>query len=261
MTRAVPTDCYAWPQYWDIAFRSETKREADFLEAAARRYAQIPVRRILEPGCGGGRLVVKLARRGFDVTGFDISPSAVQYVRSRLKRRGLPGTVLLADMAHFDLPHPVDAAICPLNTFRHLVRWKDAVSHLRCVARALVPGGLYVLGLHLMPAEVDGFCQERWRARHGKTTVTFSLRVLHFDLPARRELIRFCLHVRRPGGVLRLRTDTTLRIYTARDMRRLLDQVPELELCDVFDFWYDIDEPLELDDEIADCVLVLRRRR
>ena len=57
-------DCYDYPQYWDLAFRSETRLEADFIEVAARKYCEFPVRRLLEPGCGGGRLVIELAARG-----------------------------------------------------------------------------------------------------------------------------------------------------------------------------------------------------
>jgi len=54
-------DCYDYPQYWDLAFRSETQLEADFIEAAGRKYCDFPVRRLLEPGCGGGRLVIEMA--------------------------------------------------------------------------------------------------------------------------------------------------------------------------------------------------------
>ena len=49
-------------------------------------------------------------------------------------------------------------------------------------------------------------------------------------------------------------------MYTAGQFRRLLAKVPELELCDVYDFWYEIDQPLELDDEISDTVFILRKR-
>ena len=35
-TAKKPVDCYDYPQYWDLAFRSETRLEADFIEAVAR---------------------------------------------------------------------------------------------------------------------------------------------------------------------------------------------------------------------------------
>ena len=83
------TNCYDFPQYWDLAFRDETRLEADFIEAAAQKYCQRPVKALLETGCGGGRLVVELASRGYDVVGFDISQAALKYLQRRLRRRWL----------------------------------------------------------------------------------------------------------------------------------------------------------------------------
>ncbi|GIS60398.1 MAG: hypothetical protein CM1200mP2_26230 [Planctomycetaceae bacterium] len=57
-----------------------------------------------------------------------------------------------------------------------------------------------------------------------------------------------------------LADDFSLRMYTASQFSRLLKSVPDLELLDVFDFWYEIDHPLELNDEITDTMFVLQRR-
>lgn len=254
-------NCYDFPQYWDLAFRSETKLEADFFEAAFAKYVDFPVCKVLEPGCGGGRLIVEMASRGFQPTGFDLSPTAVQYVQRRLDRRGLAGQVLTADMTEFELPGQHDAAFCTFNTFRHLLTEEAARRHLQSVAAQLRPGGIYILGFHLLPPDADEEDSERWTARHGRTHVTITLRVLNCDRRRRLETIRFNLRVRSGRSDLRLRTDYVLRIYRASQVRRLLHSVPEFELCDVYDFWYDIDEPLQLNDELGDTVLILRKVR
>ena len=49
-------------------------------------------------------------------------------------------------------------------------------------------------------------------------------------------------------------------MYTAGQFRRLLAAVPSLELCDVYDFWYEIGHPLKLNDKMADTVFILRKR-
>ena len=92
-------NCYDYPQYYDIAFQAYTQREADFIEVACRKYCSFDVRRLLEPACGSGRLVTELAARGYQMTGFDLSQSALSYLRRRLKRRrqeggGLTGVLL-----------------------------------------------------------------------------------------------------------------------------------------------------------------------
>jgi len=251
---------YDYPQHYDLAFRSETRPEADFIEAACRKYCPARARRLLEPACGTGRLVAELASRGYDLTGFDLSRPALRYLRRRLKRRGLRATLFEADMADFRLDQPADAAFCTMNSFRHLLSEAAAQRHLECVAEALRPGGIYILGLHLMPPDADDYDCERWTERHGRTRVTVTLRVLETDRRRRLERLRVSLLVRSHGRVLRLRDDFSLRRYTAPQFRRLLAKVPRFELADVYDFWYEIDQPLELNDRIADTVLVLRRR-
>jgi len=174
--------CYDHPQYWDLAFRDETLMEADFVDAVAKTYCEFPVKRVLEPGCGGGRLVVELASRGYSVTGFDLSSPAINYLQRRLKRRGLRAKVFEGDMTNMQIDPPVDLAICPMNTFRHLVTENDARSHLESIAASLRPGGIYLLGFHLLPPDIDPESTERWAARHSSTRVTFSLKVLDSSL-------------------------------------------------------------------------------
>jgi len=90
--------------------------------------------------------------------------------------------------------------------------------------------------------------------------VTVTLRVLGTNRRLRREQIRISLLVRSGRRVLRIRDEFPLRIYTAGQFLELLASVPELQLCDVYDFWYEIDRPLRLDDRMSDTVFILKRR-
>jgi SAM-dependent methyltransferase len=258
--RVLEASWYDYPQYYDIAFRDETRREADFIEAACRKYCSFPVRRLLEPACGSGRLVVEMAARGYRVAGFDLSRPSLDYLRRHLKRRRLRATSFCADMADFRLARPVDAAFSTFDGFRHLLTEQLACSHLQCVAMNLRPGGIYILGFHLLPADASEDCTERWTARHAGTQVTVTLRVLSTDRRRRVETLRVNLLVRTRRRELRLRQTFAFRMYTAAQFRRLLAKVPCMELCDVYDFWYDIDQPLKLDNELSDAVFTLRRR-
>ena len=261
--RSLEANWYDYPRYYDLAFRSETRREADFIEAACRKYCPFTARRLLEPACGTGRLVAELAARGYRLTGFDLNRPSLEFLRRRLARRKLRADVLEADMTDFRLSKPVDAAFCTVNTFRHLLSEQAARSHLECVAAALRPGGLYILGLHLLPPDASEEDGERWTQRQGQTQVTVTLRVLATDRRRRIERLRVSLLVRtglKHKKEIRLRDEFSFRMYTAPQFRRLLASVPSLELCDVYDFWYEIDDPLVLNDDRADTVFVLRKR-
>jgi SAM-dependent methyltransferase len=88
--------------------------------------------RILDAGCGSGRNMVELARRG-TVTGVELSETSVGLARERDVGEVLAGSVL-------DMPFP-DASFdlaCSLDVIEHL---EDDVGALRELRRTVVPGG------------------------------------------------------------------------------------------------------------------------
>ncbi len=253
-------NCYDYPQYYDIAFQVYTHREADFIEAACRKYCSFDVRQLLEPACGSGRLVTELASRGYQMTGFDLSQPALSYLRRRLKKRRLHAETFQAEMSAFRLSRPVDAAYCTVNTFRHLLTEQAARDHLERVASSLRPGGIYVLGMHLLALDVNEEDVGRWTERRGDTKVTVTLRILRTDVRRRIEDLRVWLLVLHGSKEFQLTYDFQFRTYLPGQFRQLLDSVPSLELCDVYDFRYDIKQPFAVNDEMAYSVFVLRRR-
>lgn len=252
-------DWYDYPEYYEMAFADETEDEADFVEAACKKYVEFPVRRMFEPGCGGGRLVFEMGQRGYYPIGLDNNKKMLAYFRGRLKRHKIEGEVINGDMTDFDLPEPADIAMCTFNTFRHLLTEQAAIDHLQSVARNLRLGGIYILGLHLLPLDVDLESEELWEAKSGKTEVEFDLRVISASRRARKENICMTVQVKTPKKNLKMKTEFSLRMYTASQFRRTLHSVPAFELCDVYDFCYEIDEPLEFDDIITDTVFILKR--
>ncbi len=260
VAKPIVGDWYDHPQFYDISLCDETPLEAAFIEAASRKYCAFPVRRLLEPACGSGRLLTEMAARGYEMTGIDLNEKALAYLRKRMARRKLAAEIYGADMADFQLLRPVDTAFCLLNSFRHLLTEEAARRHLECVAASLRPGGIYLLGLHLLPPDADYSAIERWRTRQGRTQVSTDLRVIATDIRRRIETLQVSLRVRRGENQWRFRGRFDLRLYNADQIRCLLGSVPAFVLCDVYDFWYEIDHPLELNDHISDTVFVLKRR-
>ena len=188
---------YNHPEWFEIGFQDETLKEAAFFEKAFQRWCEFPVRRLLEPACGSGRLVVEMASRGYDVTGFDLSQPSLDYLQRKLKRRRLRAQALRGNMSRFTFPDKFDAAFCMINSFRHLTSEEAARNHLQCVAQSLHRGGLYFLGMHLERPGVEPMCAERWVGQRGRTHVTTTLRVIE-TLPKKRlELLRISVLVRR----------------------------------------------------------------
>jgi SAM-dependent methyltransferase len=184
----------------------------------------------------------------------------LDYAAERLSGAGLKAKLEQADMARLDLPaERFDLGHCLVSTFKYLLDEASAKSHLEGVAHALRPGGIYVLGFHLSDYEDERRSRERWVVDKGSTRVTCNIQGWPPDRGRRREDVRSRLVVREQGRELRSETRWTFRTYDAPQVKRLLRQVPALELVAVRDFNYELNEPLALDGERLDVVLVLRK--
>ena len=137
--------------YYDILYRSKSyEREADAVSSAISRWSLVPVRSLLDVGCGTGRHLRALSTQGWQLTGLDRSKAMLEAARSNLAGPAAP-TLIHADAARFDLGHRFDAATCLFATFCYLLG-DDAPSALACVRRHLFPGSVLVLDVWHAPA-------------------------------------------------------------------------------------------------------------
>lgn len=104
---------------------------------------------ILDLGCGTGRVLIRLAQAGFQVTGLDVSGAMLELARRKVAAQGLEQYVHLvqADMRDFALDQQFHMALCAINSFMHLETQIDQLVALRCWRRHLRPGGLLILDL------------------------------------------------------------------------------------------------------------------
>ena len=122
----------AW--VYDAAFSWDVEQEVSWL---IERFGGSP-KRLLEPGCGSGRLMPAFARQGVEVVGVDRSETMLARARHRMQRAGFPSPQLQhAHMAEFDVGDQCDGAYCPINTFSYLRTDDHARGHLECVAACL----------------------------------------------------------------------------------------------------------------------------
>lgn len=102
---------------------------------------------ILEMGCGTGRLVRALARKGYRIFGLDNDRAMLSLAQKILVKELIPRVEwVLSDLSSFRLYEPVRLAIGALNTFAYL---DDAqfCTALHCAKASLQVGGLIALDL------------------------------------------------------------------------------------------------------------------
>jgi SAM-dependent methyltransferase len=260
MLETVQGNLYDYPKYYDLVYGSDWKAEVDFLQACFERFARGTVQRVFEPACGTGRLMYRMARAGYDVSGLDLNAKAVAFCNRRLERHGFEPSAFVGDMTNFSLPQKVDAAFNTINSFRHLASEAQALDHLWCVARSLRKGGIYVLGLHLTPTSTAPLEKESWAARRGQLSVLSRLWVIGRDRRRREERVGMSFDVYTPTRQFRITDESAFRTYTAEQMHGLLAAAGDFEITSVHDFGYDATQPIEIDSATEDVVYILRRK-
>jgi SAM-dependent methyltransferase len=109
---------------------------------------------VLELGCGTGRVVLHLARRGFATVGLDSDAELITSLRER--GTGLPLATIVADARDFTLGEQVSLAIAPTQMLQLLPDAAERLDCLRCVAAALRPGGRFAAAILEGMPEPDG---------------------------------------------------------------------------------------------------------
>jgi SAM-dependent methyltransferase len=169
---------YSAPRYYEIAFDMNRKQEVDFLVHAFRTYARRTVSTVLDIACGTGPHLIRLAERGYRMSGLDLSPENIAFLRGRAAGKGLDVALHVGDMTRFRLPRPVDAAICMQDSQGHLLTNEAILAHLRATSRAIKKGGLYVFDRYMCSSWTDPARRWSWTRRRGGATVRATFEAL-----------------------------------------------------------------------------------
>jgi SAM-dependent methyltransferase len=111
-----------------------------WIRPAIEQLGEVRGKRVLDFGCGHGMAAVVLARRGADVTAFDLSPGYVREAVERAAANQVRVTCRVADGEHLPFPSHSFDAVWGNAILHHL----DLVKAARELARVLRPGGLGV---------------------------------------------------------------------------------------------------------------------
>lgn len=118
---------------------------ADFLESAFEK-SDIPVKEVLDLGCGAGGIAAILADRGFDMVALDISPEMLNLARE--KNYGKNTLLLCQDMREFELYGTVQAIYSSFDCLNYITDSEDLKEVFALVHNYLEPGGLFIFDVN-----------------------------------------------------------------------------------------------------------------
>lgn len=129
----------------DVQYR----RRADYLDRQLRK-SGVPVRTVLDLGCGTGSIACLLAERGYAVTAADGSVEMLTEAARKIAALDLekPPFLLHQSMSRLRLMGQVDAAVSTLDALNYLTRPSELQETFRRVAKYLRPGGLFLFDVN-----------------------------------------------------------------------------------------------------------------
>jgi len=194
-----------WTRAMTPAF---TLADVDFLE---KTFDVKPGARILDVPCGNGRHSIELARRGYRVTGIDLSDEFLAAARA-----GLGADWRQGDMRALELEASAfDGAFCFSNSFGYLDH-AGVKSFLSALAGALKPGARLIIETGMTAESIlPAMVQKRWH-RFGDLIILSENRYDPWES---------CLHIDYTfvrDGTIETRP-TAHYVFTAVELRRMLD--------------------------------------
>jgi 2-polyprenyl-3-methyl-5-hydroxy-6-metoxy-1,4-benzoquinol methylase len=137
-----------------------TVADADFIQNALKA---APGARLLDVPCGNGRHSIELARRGYRVTGIDLSHEFLEAARKTASESRIEADWRFGDMRDLTLePSAFDGAFCFGNSFCYL-DYANAGAFLKALAGAIKPGGRLAIETGAVAETIlPALLQKRW---------------------------------------------------------------------------------------------------
>jgi SAM-dependent methyltransferase len=184
MPRSESGECSAPPvfdrygRYYDLLYSDKPyEAECDAVTAAFHRYARIPVRSVLDVGCGTGGHAVPLAGRGYDVEGVDLSTVMLRDAAAKAERAGVQVRWHAGDMRTLRLPRRFDAVLCLFAALGYLSETTDILRTLTAFHAHLNAGGLLIVDVwNGLAVAREGPSARAKRASDGNIRVIRSVR-------------------------------------------------------------------------------------
>ena len=115
--------------------------------------------RVLELGCGAGNICIELAKRGFDVYGVDIAPTAIEWARKNSLLAGVAGVFSVGNVLELaDLKDATFDVVLDGHCL-HCIIGDDRLRFFANARRLLRPGGTFLV--RTMCNEVPNGLMER----------------------------------------------------------------------------------------------------
>lgn len=131
--------------YYDQIYHDKNyELECNFIISFFRKFGLSKGSKILDLGCGTGEHSVILGKKGFHMTGMDISEVALEIAKKKAQQMRINAKFIKRDMSDFKLAEKFDACISMFSSLCYLIEIVQFKKTLQAVKQHLKPGGLLI---------------------------------------------------------------------------------------------------------------------
>ena len=135
-----------WTQFAPIMFDDARWAEAPTVAQYVKDIANLaPGSKVLDAGCGLGRISVELAALDLDVTGVDIIQSELDAAQDSAQAEGVELTLVNHDLRTFHALNQFDCAVNLYTSFGYCDTIDEDMQILRNIAESVKPGGTFIM--------------------------------------------------------------------------------------------------------------------
>jgi len=187
--------CADYADSYDILYADKDYvAECDLIERVFQAYGDGPISSVIDLGCGTGNHALRLAARGYAVTGVERSPSMLARARGKAAA-GNNRRVQFeqGDIRHLNLRQRFDAALMMFAVLGYQLDNGDVLGALQAARLLLRPGGLFMFDIWYGPAVLHQRPSERVKVM--KTPEGEIIRIARSELDVGRHACSVNYHI------------------------------------------------------------------
>ncbi|MDO4515091.1 MAG: class I SAM-dependent methyltransferase, partial [Lachnospiraceae bacterium] len=221
--KAMASDWYK--KIWTLSIQNmswveDTERQVDFLIDKLEMKGN---EKVLDLACGFGRHCLELARRGYDVTGVDITPAYIEYATTQAQAENLNARFICSDIRDLRFAEQFDVVLNMADgAIGYLENEEENLKIFRVVSNALKPGGKHLMDIMSGNYAASHFPCKLWDA--GEKSLTLS----NFEWDAKTKTLIYG-QVDYPYGEALYKPDmqqgNPIRLYTQEEIEAIFAEL------------------------------------
>jgi SAM-dependent methyltransferase len=170
-----------YAKYYNLLYSDKDyKKETDYIDSLIRRYLPENNNLVLDAGCGTGKHAIRLAERGYHVTGIDRSEEMIGIAD---ENRNDNSDFHVMDITHFELDTKFDVIISLFHVASYQTSNKDISDMFSNFSKHMRSGGIVIFDFWYTPAVFEQKASVKIKRLHNNeiSLVRISEPVHHYN--------------------------------------------------------------------------------